>query len=102
MDRAVKQWPFNLGARLQRGISCANMPAFLRRAHYAVEDLEMVRQKIGEKFGKEFLALVEFNLAQAYSRNKQKEEARLLWQKLAISETGWAQKSRLSLEALSK
>ncbi|BBM03084.1 hypothetical protein [Microbulbifer sp. GL-2] len=100
MDRAVKQAPFNLGARLQRGISCANMPAFLRRARYAVEDLELVQQKIGKKYGEEFQAFVEFYLAQAYSRNKQKEKARNLWTKLTGSETNWAQRSRQALEKL--
>ncbi|MFA0810187.1 hypothetical protein [Microbulbifer epialgicus] len=100
MDRAVKQAPFDLGARLQRGISCANMPAFLRRARYAVEDLELVQQQIGGKYGEEFNAFVEFYLAQAYSRNKQAEKARSLWTKLAGSETNWAQKSRQALEKL--
>ncbi|GAB2884823.1 hypothetical protein ACCI51_09605 [Microbulbifer echini] len=101
MDRAVKQAPFNLGARLQRGISCANMPAFLRRARYAVEDLELVQQQIGSKFGEEFQAFVEFYLAQAYSRNKQSEQAKNLWTKVTHSETDWAQKSLQSLERLS-
>ncbi|WP_226647807.1 hypothetical protein [Microbulbifer variabilis] len=100
MDRAVKQAPFNLGARLQRGISCANMPAFLKRARYAVEDLELVQQQIGGKYGEEFQAFVEFYLAQAYERNDQTDEAKELWGKLTVSETDWAQKSRQALEKL--
>ncbi|WP_444898445.1 hypothetical protein ACJJIX_16070 [Microbulbifer sp. VAAC004] len=100
MDRAVKQAPFNLGARLQRGISCANMPAFLKRARYAVEDLELVQQKIGGKYGDEFQAFVDYYLAQAYERNDQADKARELWTRLTASETEWAKKSRLALEKL--
>ncbi|WP_444894154.1 hypothetical protein ACJJIE_07565 [Microbulbifer sp. TRSA001] len=100
MDRAVKQSPFNLGARLQRGISCANMPAFLKRARYAVEDLELVREQVGNRFGKEFLGFVEFYLAQAYERNKQPDDARVLWGKVAESDTDWSAKAKLALRSI--
>ncbi|WP_444912803.1 hypothetical protein [Microbulbifer sp. PAAF003] len=100
MDRAVKQSPFNLGARLQRGISCANMPAFLKRARYAVEDLELVREQVGNRFGKEFLGFVEFYLAQAYERNKQPDDARDLWGKVAESDTDWSAKAKLALRSI--
>ncbi|MCO1334758.1 hypothetical protein MO867_10445 [Microbulbifer sp. OS29] len=100
MDRAVKQSPLNLGARLQRGISCANMPAFLRRARYAVEDLELVREKIGRKYGAEFLGFVEFYLAQAYQRNEQTDKAQLLFRQLVASETDWSDKAKQALETL--
>ncbi|WP_444930803.1 hypothetical protein ACJJIF_03180 [Microbulbifer sp. SSSA002] len=101
MDRAVKQAPFNLGARLQRGINCANMPAFLKRARYAVEDLALVREQVGSQFGKEFLGFVEFYLAQAYNRNKQADKARLLWEKVAAeSDTEWSVKAKQALGSI--
>lgn len=46
MDRAVKKAPNHLGVRLLRGISYANMPAFLNRASFAVTDLTLLKNNV--------------------------------------------------------
>lgn len=98
MDRAVKSHPHHLGVRLQRGINNANMPTFVHRAHFAVMDLEMVRDHIGLKYGEEFKWFVEYYLAQAYSRNNQIPEAIKLWKKIGDTDSQWSIRSKLALK----
>ncbi len=98
MDRAIKLNPKHLGARLQRGIACAHMPAFVRRAHYAVTDLELLKKQIANQYGEEFKQFIDFYLAMAYSRNRQIPDAKKIWKKLAIGENFWAEKSKLALK----
>jgi hypothetical protein len=49
MDRAIKKAPNHLGIRLLRGISYANMPAFLNRASFAVTDLTVLKEGVLDK-----------------------------------------------------
>lgn len=98
MDRAIKLNPKHLGARLQRGIACAHMPAFVRRAHYAVTDLELLKKLIANQYGEEFKQFIDFYLAMAYSRNRQIPDAKELWKKLAKGENFWSEKSKLALK----
>ena len=100
MDRAIKLNPNHLGARLQRGIACAHMPSFVRRARYAVTDLELLKSEIADQYGEEFKQFIEFNLALAYSRNRQLSDAKELWKKLAMGKNTWSEKSKLALKDL--
>ena len=100
MDKAVKDGPKHLGARLQRGVACANMPPFVKRAHFAVEDLTIVRDQINEDYGVEFKNFVEYFLALATLRNGQESAARKLWKTASLrGDNLWATKSK---EALAK
>lgn len=70
MDRAVKQYPNNLGARLLRGLSYANMPAFLNRAGFAKTDLELVKAHLPTEQDHSFVAFVDQYLAMAVAKLK--------------------------------
>ncbi|ASP37684.1 hypothetical protein CHH28_02915 [Bacterioplanes sanyensis] len=100
MDRAIKQAPHHLGARLQRGIACANMPAFVKRAHFAVQDLTMVREQVGQRYGADFLAFVEYYLGQALLRNGEPDAARQVWQGIDQHAEQWSTKAQQALAAL--
>lgn len=67
MDRAVKKFPHNLGARLLRGLSYANMPAFLNRASFAEKDLTLVKNNIAQT-DTHFAAFVERYLDMAVAK----------------------------------
>lgn len=100
MDRAVKQAPTHLGARLQRGLACANMPAFVKRAHFAVQDLTLVKEQIGETYGSDFSAFIDYYLAQALLRDGQPNAARDLWQQASQIDSQWGVKAQQALAAL--
>jgi hypothetical protein len=68
MDRAVKKYPNNLGARLLRGLSYANMPAFLNRAGFAKTDLELVKAQLPKEQDQSFVAFVDQYLAMAVAK----------------------------------
>jgi len=82
MDRAVKQAPTNLGARLLRGVSYANMPSFLNRSSFAVTDLSIIKEQSKSEPTSEFLAFVNYYLAMALAKNNQPEQAKVLWKSL--------------------
>jgi len=110
MDRAVKKAPNHLGVRLLRGLSYANMPAFLNRASFAVEDLSLLKNVL--LYGKEyrqgqdakllsksivesakksplkkqdklFIEFIDYYLALSFYKNAQLESAKSLWQALS-------------------
>jgi len=96
MDRAVKKAPNHLGIRLLRGISYANMPAFLNRASFAVTDLSLLKEGLlnksitdeqgkkttFKKQSKSFIEFINYFLALSLSKNEQLESAKRLWQAL--------------------
>jgi len=88
MDRAVKQAPNNLGARLLRGVSYANMPSFLNRAQFAIADLALVKQHTNALPPSHFIDFIDYYLALALSRNDQLPQAKALWS--TLSERGGA------------
>ena len=100
MDRAIKLSPNHLGARLQRGLACANMPAFVKRAHFAIQDLTLVRDQVGQQYGPDFQAFVEFYLAQALLRDGQPNAARDMWHNASQHPTSWGKKSEQVLAEL--
>ena len=94
MDRAIKQAPNNLGARLLRGISYANMPSFLNRANFAVTDLSIIKQQTKLEPTDDFLNFVNYYLAMAFAKNNQPEQAKVLWQSLkSNASTIWQTKA---------
>lgn len=101
MDRAIKNSPKNLGARLQRGIASASMPKFLNRAHLAVKDLSLVNEVIGLSNGTSFKSMVEFYLAMALSKTSETEKAKKLLVSLTEKDEGmWSLKAQTLLEDL--
>ena len=94
MDRAIKQAPNNLGARLLRGVSYANMPSFLNRANFSVTDLSIIKQQSKSEPTSEFLAFVNYYLAMALAKNDQPEQAKAIWQWLRNNTTtAWKTKA---------
>ena len=97
MDRAVKKSPEHLGVRLFRGVSYANMPAFLNRASFAVTDLSLlkhtllsdgvVKKRSNKKQDKLFIEFINYYLALSLSKNAQLEAAKKLWQALETNST---------------
>jgi len=110
MDRAVKKAPNHLGVRLLRGLSYANMPAFLNRASFAVEDLSLLKNVLlhGKEYrqgqdakllsksivesakksplkkqDKLFIEFINYYLALSFYKNAQVESAKSLWQTLS-------------------
>jgi hypothetical protein len=73
MDRAVKRYPNNLGARLMRGLSYANMPAFLMRASFAQADLALVKKHMAGQADQSFVEFVDHYLAMATAKNPNKD-----------------------------
>ncbi|OIN54001.1 hypothetical protein [Pseudomonas costantinii] len=47
LDRAVAQFPDNLTARINRGLTCANVPEFMGKAELAREDLRIAAASPG-------------------------------------------------------
>lgn len=99
MDRAIKQAPHNLGARLLRGVSYANMPSFLNRAKFAVTDLSLIKQHSQSEPTSEFLSFVDYYLAMAFAKNDQPQQAKALWQSLkSDASPNWQSKATERLE----
>ncbi|SFC32259.1 hypothetical protein [Pseudoalteromonas denitrificans] len=79
MDRAIKEAPNNLGARLLRGISYANMPAFLNRSRFASVDLTLVKQYSTPKKNDAFTDFINYYLAMALAKNEEIKQAKKIW-----------------------
>ena len=122
MDRAVKKVPNHLGVRLLRGISYANMPAFLNRSSFAVEDLSLLKsallaaQKTNQvdrqsqaaelskkspfkKQDKLFIEFIDYYLALSFYKNAKLQAAKNLWQSLEKNASDkWASLARTRLK----
>ncbi|MCO7225530.1 hypothetical protein [Pleionea sp. CnH1-48] len=98
MDYAVKKAPNHVGVRMQRGVSSAAMPAFLNRAHLAVEDLEFVKKHYPVKQANGFNAFIDFYLATAYSKNNQLDQAKELLLKVQANDIQpWSERAKQKL-----
>lgn len=114
MDRAVKKAPDHLGVRLLRGVSYANMPAFLNRASFAVTDLSLLKEVLLKESGssaelikkqpknnqnKLFIEFIDYYLALSFSKNTQLDAAKRLWKALETSpESQWSALAKQRLE----
>ncbi|WP_141235530.1 hypothetical protein [Pseudoalteromonas sp. NBT06-2] len=99
MDRAIKQAPNNLGVRLLRGVSYANMPRFLNRAKFAITDLSLIKQQSKSETNSDFLAFVNYYLAMALAKNEQPQQAKAIWQSLKnTASPAWQTKAIARLE----
>ncbi|MFT5162937.1 MAG: hypothetical protein ACI9FJ_001518 [Alteromonadaceae bacterium] len=98
MDRAVKKSATHLGVRLLRGLSYANMPAFLSRASFAEKDLNLLKTQMKDSDGK-FIEFIDYYLAMALVKNKKAEQAKTLWNQLAINKASdWSSKASEQLK----
>ncbi|WDE02315.1 hypothetical protein [Thalassomonas actiniarum] len=85
LDRAVKSAPNHLGVRLYRGITYAEMPAFLGKARQAVADFKLIKHastafpgkkstdQANEQANKKFAAMIDYYYAMALIKNQQQD-----------------------------
>ena len=81
LDRAVKNAPNHLGVRLYRGITYAEMPAFLGKARQAVKDFQMIKhvsdgfpgEQGSNQANEKFAAMINYYYAMALIKNQQQE-----------------------------
>lgn len=101
MDRAIKQAPNNLGARVLRGVSYANMPDFLNRAQFAVTDLSLVKEQMATQSDNTFIDFINYYLAMALAKNEQLQPAKQLWSSLSQQpDSPWASKATARLKEI--
>jgi hypothetical protein len=73
LDRAVKKAPNHLGVRLYRGITYAEMPAFLGKSRQAVEDFKLLKAGSDAQSSSDFIAMVDYYYAMALIKNQQQD-----------------------------
>lgn len=73
LDRAVKNAPNHLGVRLYRGITYAEMPAFLGKARQAVEDFKLIKSASDERTNDKFAAMINYYYAMALIKDQQQD-----------------------------
>ena len=73
LDRAVKKAPNHLGVRLYRGITYAQMPAFLGKGRQAVGDFKLLKAGLDAKSSLDFIAMVDYYFAMALIKNQQQD-----------------------------
>ncbi len=73
LDRAVKKAPNHLGVRLYRGITYAEMPAFLGKSRQAVEDFKLLKAGMDANSSSDFVAMVDYYFAMALIKNQQQD-----------------------------
>ena len=78
LDRAVKNEPNHLGVRLYRGITYAEMPAFLGKGRQAVEDFSLIKNAAAPETDDKFAAMVDYYYAMALIKDQQKNNGRKL------------------------
>ncbi|WDE09102.1 hypothetical protein SG34_030500 [Thalassomonas viridans] len=102
LDRAVKNAPNNLGVRLYRGITYAEMPAFLGKARQAVKDFQMIKH-VSDGFSagnssrqesEKFAAMVNYYYAMALIKNQQQDQGiRLLTSLVGKEIVPWSKRA---------
>jgi len=94
MDRAIKKDPDNIGARLQRGNNSLGLPLFLKRTHFALKDFKHILDQVGDRKGRDFKAMILFNLGQSHSLMKQQKRAVDFWNQAKLLNTNyWSKKA---------
>lgn len=108
LDRAVKKAPNHLGVRMYRGITYAEMPAFLGKARFAKQDFETIKAAInadpatnGSK-NDDFIAMINYYHAMALIKDNQKDQGQaLLNQVIQSQKTPWVAKAKTLLKEAS-
>lgn len=99
LDRSKRKAPNNLGVLLQRGITYSVMPAFLNKAKFALEDLQVVKNYFADKENPQMQNMVNFYLATAQYHNEEKESALALWKTIAESGVApWDMRAKAELK----
>lgn len=73
LDRAVKSDPNHLGVRLYRGITYAEMPAFLGKGRQAVADFSLIKNATDSQTNESFIAMVDYYYSMALLKDQQKK-----------------------------
>ena len=73
LDSAVKSAPNHLGVRLYRGITYAEMPAFLGKGRQAVADFTLIKSATDSQTDEKFTAMVDYYYAMALLKNQQQK-----------------------------
>lgn len=75
LDRAVKNAPNNLGVRLYRGITYAEMPSFMGKARQAIEDFSHIKAGMDSSLPLDYSAMIHYYDAVAQLKNSNKDGA---------------------------
>ncbi len=81
MDNAIKDHPDDVNLRMLRGNNSLNLPKFLKRARYAVQDFSHVL-KLTKGAPADFRATVHFALGNAYELLEESDKAKAQWQQV--------------------
>jgi len=107
LDKAVSLDPRNPLARYHRGLMGVNVPEFLGKLEDGIKDLEClieISEQSPDKVAKDILVSAYNHLAQAYQKGKEKQKAKLAWEKVIelAPETDLAGKAEKNIEKLSE
>lgn len=102
LDRAVKKAPNHIGVRMYRGITYAEMPAFLGKARFAKQDFEAIKQATGSNADGDYMAMINYYYAMALIKDNQKDQGQsLLNQVIKSQKAPWAVKAQALLKEAS-
>ena len=108
LDRAVKKAPNHMGVRMYRGITYAEMPAFLGKARFAKQDFEAIKQALGSQTAAgnsadgDYIAMINYYYAMALIKDNQKDQGQsLLNQVIKSQKAPWAVKAQALLKEVS-
>ena len=102
LDRAVKKAPNHLGVRMYRGITYAEMPAFLGKARFAKQDFETIKAGIGTNADKDYMAMINYYHAMSLIKDNQKAQGQtLLNQVIQSQKAPWAARAETLLKEAS-
>ncbi len=115
IDASVEKDPKNILIRILRANNSLNLPGFLGRRHFAMEDYLYIEKiaadpdadfgipsQLGENDSKDVLAQVFYKLGRLYLKEKNPQKAREYFEKsvTAWSESRWARGSKQQLQNL--
>lgn len=99
MDRAIKKDPENIGALLQRGNNSLVLPPFLKRAHFARKDFQLILNLVGNSRGPVFRAMVQYNLGNAHALLNETKQAQSNWRAAKdLNVAVWSEKAANKLQ----
>ena len=87
---------------MYRGITYAEMPAFLGKARFAKQDFEAIKQATGSNADGDYMAMINYYYAMALIKDNQKDQGQsLLNQVIKSQKAPWAVKAQALLKEAS-
>lgn len=107
LDKAVSLDPHNPFARYHRGLMGVNVPKFLGKLESGIKDLESlidISEQSPDKVSGDMLVSAYDMLGQGYQKNKEKQKAKLAWEKVIelAPGTDLAKKAEGNIETVSE